>query len=552
MATRRTASLSLKMILTSTALVLVIVSLSGALSALTTRRIFDEYASRLASIQSDAIQKRGLLQMATLGETTRTLLMQSDYGTLGAVVPEAAKKDPDVVAIYVVADTGIVVAHSDGKSAERPVAEVDPVLGPRMVQLAEPLAKIIQRDGADVPPGARPDKDWRFLFASPLSSLGRRLGTLVVLYDLRGLYAELSRIESERVASIRAHVVRTLVMALVFLLLGTALAIWQGLRITRPIQLLALRADQIAHGDLDSRVEVNSPDEIGTLSVSFNYMADRLQVLLKETAEKATLEKELELARTIQETLVPSGELIERPAFADGRDLPPGCGVVRVAGHFQPATQCGGDWWTCHDLPDGKILLVIGDVTGHGVPSAMITAAAKSACDVVRTLDGAHLTPGRLLTLINRAIYESSRRKFVMTCFACLIDTRTRTITYSNAGHNFPYLYRKSPNVQNGETEFTVLMSRGNRLGDLADSTYAESSQPLRQDDVLIFYTDGIVECESSLGEEYGEKRFRSSIRNAGDLEPDRMRDAVVAAAMSFYGDRPRKDDITLVVAKIR
>src|SRR5207248_6435076 len=124
----------------------------------------------------------------------------------------------------------------------------------------------------------------------------------------------------------------------------------------------------------------------------------------------ATLEKELEVARTIQETLVPPSDLVTRP-------------FVNLAGYFLPASQCGGDWWTVHDMPDGRVLVVIGDVTGHGVPSAMITAAAKAACDVVRTLDGVHLTPGRLLQVINRAIFEAARRKFVMTCFASIIDT---------------------------------------------------------------------------------------------------------------------------------
>src|SRR5205085_8451616 len=110
------------------------------------------------------------------------------------------------------------------------------------------------------------------------------------------------------------------------------------------------------------------------------------------------LEKELELARTIQETLVPTADLIER-------------GPIKVAGHFQPATQCGGDWWAVHDLPGDKVLIIIGDVTGHGVPAAMITAAAKAACDVGRALEGPRLTPGRLLELMNGAIFESARRK---------------------------------------------------------------------------------------------------------------------------------------------
>ena len=190
---------------------------------------------------------------------------------------------------------------------------------------------------------------------------------------------------------------------LLFVLVGAGLAVVQSLRITQPLKLLASRADQIARGDLSTRVEVNSLDEIGMLAENFNYMADRLQVLLDETAAKAVLEKELELARTIQETLVPTADLIER-------------GPVKVAGHFQPATQCGGNWWAVHDLPDNKVLIIIGDVTGHGVPAAMITAAAKAACDVGRALEGPRLTPGRLLELMNRAIFESARRKFVMTC----------------------------------------------------------------------------------------------------------------------------------------
>ena len=139
--------------------------------------------------------------------------------------------------------------------------------------------------------------------------------------------------------------------------MGTLLSILQGLRISKPIKLLAWRADQIARGDLETRVEVSSTDEIGLLGENFNYMADRLLILMRETAEKATLEKELEVARTIQETLVPPPDLVVRP-------------FINLAGYFMPASQCGGDWWTVHDLPDGRVLEVIGDVTGHGVPSA--------------------------------------------------------------------------------------------------------------------------------------------------------------------------------------
>jgi len=346
---------------------------------------------------------------------------------------------------------------------------------------------------------------------------------------------QLKKLESEKEAAFQAAWIKTALIGLFFVLVGTALAIFQGLRISRPIKMLAWRADQIARGDLETRVEISSGDEIGMLGENFNYMADRLLILMRETAEKATLEKELEVARTIQETLVPPPDLVQRP-------------FINLAGYFMPASQCGGDWWTVHDMPDGRVLVVIGDVTGHGVPSAMITAAAKAACDVVRTSEGARLTVTKLLEVMNRAIYESAKRKFVMTCFASILDPKARTITYANAGHNFPYLFR--PGAPDG-TDFQVLMSRGNRLGDLEESTYAEKTHPLQKGDVLVWYTDGIVECENERGEEYGEKRFRAAIRRASDLDPVAMREAVVSSAGQFFGDRARKDDITMVFARI-
>jgi serine phosphatase RsbU (regulator of sigma subunit) len=312
------------------------------------------------------------------------------------------------------------------------------------------------------------------------------------------------------------------------------LAIFQGLSISKPIKLLAWKADQIARGDLEARVEVTSTDELGLLGENFNFMADQLVVLLHQTAEKAHMEKELEVARTIQETLVPPNDPVD-------------FGFFNLAGYFQPASQCGGDWWTYHTLKDDKVLVVIGDVTGHGVPSAMITATAKASCDVARSVNDDNVTVTTLLEIMNNAIFQSAKRKFVMTCFASILDPRSRTITYANAGHNFPYLYRQNE----GRGEFGSLMIRGNRLGDLKESTYEAKTTELLPGDTLIWYTDGIVECENETGEEYGEKRFRASIRRAGHLSAAELRDAIINESMNFYGNMPRKDDISMVLGRI-
>jgi serine phosphatase RsbU (regulator of sigma subunit) len=190
---------------------------------------------------------------------------------------------------------------------------------------------------------------------------------------------------------------------------------------------------------------------------------------------------------------------------------------------------------------------VIGDVTGHGVPSAMITAAAKAACDVARHVHNDDVTVTRLLEIMNHAIFESAQRRFVMTCFASIVDQKNRTITYANAGHNFPYLFRPGE----GKGEFGSLMIRGNRLGDDRNSKYEAKTTELAIGDVLVWYTDGIVECENEAGEEYGEKRFRASVRKAAALDAGEMRDAIIADANTYFGDTSRKDDITMVVGRM-
>jgi serine phosphatase RsbU (regulator of sigma subunit) len=483
--------------------------------------VFDEQSERQRDSFVTSLQKRGAVQARDLAQASQNAIVQNDYTTLANFVPNIAKEDPEVAYVYVADKDGIVLAHSIESMRGKPMT--DPVTKD-LLSAKDPQTKEVQ-----TPAGKE------YVFSRPVIQDGVKQGTVVLAYSLKVLEETLKKLDADKEAAFQAAWVRTALVGLFFVLVGTALAIFQGLRISRPIKMLAWRADQIARGDLETRVEISSGDEIGMLGENFNYMADRLLILMRETAEKATLEKELEVARTIQETLVPPPDPVERQ-------------YVRLAGYFLPASQCGGDWWTVHDMPDGRILVVIGDVTGHGVPSAMITAAAKAACDVVRATEGDKLTVTRLLEVMNRAIFESAKRKFVMTCFASILDPRRRTITYANAGHNFPYLFR--PGAADGN-DFQVLMSRGNRLGDLEESTYQEKTAQLNPNDVLVWYTDGIVECENDRGEEYGEKRFRAAIRRAAELDPVAMRESVVSAAGQFFGDRPRKDDITMVFARI-
>ncbi|HVV83900.1 MAG TPA: SpoIIE family protein phosphatase, partial [Kofleriaceae bacterium] len=555
MATRKGLAISVKMILTTTALILLTVVGFGALNTCNLRDAYDRAAREKISTFQESVKTKGALTTQIFSKALEKFLIDNADAEIVQLVGNTLKQDEGLSLIYVVSRDQQLIAFCQrrGDTCDRGGYPAEMHVPPTHASWTKALATWQDRAAhgvtnpfVDVELPATDGAPRMEVFAAPIfinvaptaaaaaapTAGDNRQGYVVFGYDLSPVEKFARDSARDKKAAASKAVVRTAGVGILFVLIGTLLAIFQGLQISKPIKSLAWRADQIARGDLNARVDVTSTDEIGVLGENFNYMADQIAVLLTQAADKATLEKELEVARAIQETLVPSHEPIDK-------------GNLKLAGYFQPASTCGGDWWTWHDLTEGRLLVVIGDVTGHGVPSAMITAAAKAACDVARREAKDDVDPAKLLEIMNSAIYQSAKRKFVMTCFASVIDTAKRTITYANAGHNFPYLYRATE----GGGEFGSLMIRGNRLGDLADSTYELKTTELQAGDLLVWYTDGIVECESETGEEYGEKRFRASVRRAAALDAAEIRDAVVSDAAAYFGDAVRKDDITLVLA---
>lgn len=559
MAKRAGLSISVKMILTTTFLILLTVVGFGALNACNIRSAYDQSAREKTETFRQSLKSKGATTTQVFAKALEKFLIDNQDSEIQSLVERTVRQDEGLKLVYVLGRDQNLIAYCKVQRGAASIcdrggypAEMHvPVKHPSWAQITQTWQQRASAGQAD--PAVLTDLTGEegkievfafpvFVGAEPTAAAAiaadpgdTRQGYVVFGYDLTPIDEFAAESARQKDKASREAALRTLVVGVLFVLIGALLAIFQGLQISKPIKLLSWKADQIARGDLAARVEVRSADEIGMLGENFNFMADQLTILLQQTAEKATLEKELEVARTIQETLVPTHDPVDK-------------GVFKFAGYFQPASQCGGDWWTWHEQVGDKILVVIGDVTGHGVPSAMITAAAKAACDVARSVHGDNVDPALLLEIMNSAIYQSAKRKFVMTCFASVIDTKKRTITYANAGHNFPYLYRTT---EGGGGEFGSLMIRGNRLGDLKESKYEVKTTDLVAGDILVWYTDGIVECESSGGEEYGEKRFRASVRRAAALDAGEIRDAVVTDAANFFGDTVRKDDITLVIGKI-
>jgi sigma-B regulation protein RsbU (phosphoserine phosphatase) len=147
--------------------------------------------------------------------------------------------------------------------------------------------------------------------------------------------------------------------------------------------------------------------------------------------------------------------------------------------------------------------------------------------------------------MLNAAILDTARGKFVMSCFAGIYDPTKHTLQGVNAGHNFPFHY-------SAETKRMVSMVvRGHKLGDEKDNEFETRTFQLQPGDRVFWYTDGFIECVNEEGEEYGERRFRALLQQNAEKPPDELRDRVVDETLTFYGEVSPRDDITFVVARI-
>jgi sigma-B regulation protein RsbU (phosphoserine phosphatase) len=259
--------------------------------------------------------------------------------------------------------------------------------------------------------------------------------------------------------------------------------------------------------------------------------------MYEQATSRVEMDKEVGLAAAVQQAFIPRGEKIELTNMT-------------FSGLYAPASKVGGDWWSVHELPGERVLLLIGDVTGHGIPAAMVTAAAKGCYDVAQRLMGADFDVVRLLDLLDDAVRRAGGNQFYMTCFATLLDPPRKRVTYANAGHVVPYLCR--PTAE-GSVKLDALVARGNPLGAVEKTEYQSTTRDIGSGDILVWYTDGIVECTNPVRRQFGDRRMQRLLRRVDGARAtvQGVRNDLARAAIAFQEGHPADDDITLVVGRI-
>lgn len=275
----------------------------------------------------------------------------------------------------------------------------------------------------------------------------------------------------------------------------------------------------------------DSSGELSGVKSNLVRLADELVRLLAEMSEKAKLKRELEAARALQHVLLPSEEPIDHP-------------FVRVAGAFRSMAECGGDFWSVYELAEGRTLVLVGDVTGHGLPAAIVTGAARAASATGVALTNGKAGAGEILAVMNGAIHQTVQRHVLMTCTAAVIDPVAKTITFANAGHHFSYLVRAGV--------ARPLVAHGPPLGAAPTAQYDEVTIPLESADALVWFTDGLIESENEWGEQFTEKRLRAVCQRVASEGAVAARDNILEVLSHFRGKHPPSDDVTVVVATIK
>jgi sigma-B regulation protein RsbU (phosphoserine phosphatase) len=295
--------------------------------------------------------------------------------------------------------------------------------------------------------------------------------------------------------------------------------------VTKPIKILNEGAQRLAAGNFDSRVEIPSRDEFGEMGRVFNSVGPRLK-------EHYQMRQALELAMEVQQNLLP-----KRDPVIDGLD---------IAGTSIYCEKTGGDYYDFLTRGDGlesRIAVVVGDVSDHGIPSALLMTTARA---LLRQRSSGKGRIQDIVTDVNRQlagdIDESGQ---FMTLFYCEIDTREKQIHWVRAGHDPAIVFDPST------VSFRVLVGRGMALGIFKDIEYEESQQKINSGQIILIGTDGIWETHNSNGEMFGKDRLKEIIRAHAAEPAQQIVTAIIDTLRAFRKPLEWEDDITLVVIKI-
>ena len=301
-------------------------------------------------------------------------------------------------------------------------------------------------------------------------------------------------------------------------------------RATKPLGFLSESAQEVAKGNFGTSLPTfKHNDEVAQLRDSFDTMQQSLKQYVEElkvsTAAKASIESELNVAQSIQMSMLPK----TFPAFPERKD-------IELYAALTPAKGVGGDLYDFF-IYDEKLFFCIGDVSGKGVPASLVMAVTRT---LFRNISAHTAEPSHIVETMNMNISEGNDNNMFVTLFVGVLDLATGHLRYCNAGHDAPYvngaLLPCNPNLP---------------VGAMPDMTFTEQETMIAPDSTLFLYTDGLTEAENATYELFGMQRITNVITDFNG-SPQELIETMTDAVHQFVGDTEQSDDLTMLAIKFK
>lgn len=322
---------------------------------------------------------------------------------------------------------------------------------------------------------------------------------------------------------------RMIYLALFAIMLGMIMSFFMSSNLVRPIGKLVVGAGEIAKGNFKTRVDIQTSDEISYLGGAFNKMAEDLEKSIEAKLFKERVAHELKIASEIQNRIIP-----------DKLPVMPG---LDIAAGIIPATEIGGDMYDFLPSGDDRLLMYLGDVTGHGVPAGIVGSIANALfygyCGEMDLV--------KLMTDVNHVMKAKTMANMFMTLVLTEWNSKDKKFKYISAGHEQIIHYRAK------DKKIELAPAGGIALGMVADISKLAKVQEIdfQPGDFLVIYSDGIPEAWNNNNECYGMERFLKACESFGNLETAvAIKEAILYDVEQFVDAHEQVDDVTLVVLK--
>ncbi|MFC1850932.1 SpoIIE family protein phosphatase [candidate division CSSED10-310 bacterium] len=457
---------------------------------------------------TQTMERNSVSLASSIAKNCENALIANDYLFLEMMTDEMIKNE-NILYMIIIKPGGEVLAHSDKNSKQTNIQDKDIINWKRGTEYSLRSGNYLNKPC--------------FIISVPIYAKGIMWGFVQIGNSLIPLQETLQR-----------AYFNSITIAICFIILGIVIVLILTKRLTIPLLHLTQGAREIGAGNLDYQIKSSRGDELGLLADTFNQMAVDLKISTEQLEESKKLERELELAYQIQQSLLPKA-------------LPKTNGI-EVSAFCKPAQVVGGDFYDFLNLPDKSLGIVIGDVSGKSIQSALYMAITQS---IIRSEADRELSPRKVLVSTNHHLAAALSKNAFVTLFYMVINRKNGEVTYASAGHN-PMLLLKPD-----QKDILLIKSRGYPLGvdeKLFNDRIEEKKFRLDQNDLLVLFTDGIIEAMNPQQQEFSLERFLSLVKSqffSKDLTLEKLNDTILREIQVFSQGMLQHDDITLVTLRM-